>query len=448
MKHERVSTVITKYDKYLTSYKSVKTSLKSIVKDNKTIKIINEIVCRMNKINIHTYHFLKLFCIHYFEKHDSLPVINKQLIVLIMKTIGYSNKSGRKFKEESQKIINTLNEFYNEHYEPQIMDLSKISYIHLTQMIEYESVTVMTCLSNHIQEHFKDLLNRYINILVDFDKLKEDNSNSEINRRLNKVKSDIYFNKSNADPVYDPIKELFNSRIIKSFNVNKSLCYMTQSNTIDLMVLLIRMSIDGEKIMKGRQSKDDENKLFNIINCFPLRKNICPKYIDIDTNIITHNLMIDDNLKLSDEIWNKYFHTNKKVFKKKGYDFNRRIVTDGIGCTILFIRSDLYDPFKKSNVRHLKKPKNYKSDYYINEIPEEQLIKLRGKKLIGIDPGKSDLIFCTDGYTETIKKDNGKIYRKTRTFKYSNGQRKMETKSKIYSNKLENDKKQSYMIGL
>jgi hypothetical protein len=37
-------------------------------------------------------------------------------------------------------------------------------------------------------------------------------------------------------------------------------------------------------------------------------------------------------------------------------NFNRRIITDGIGCTITFVRNNLYDPLKKTKVACLKKP--------------------------------------------------------------------------------------------
>jgi hypothetical protein len=384
-----------------------------------------------------------------------------------MKTVSKPDKD-KPFTGDNLIIKNKLETFYDKYYKSTLMENYKLPGVNLTQVFEYESTSILTGFSNHIQEHFKDMLNRYINILVDFDKLKENNSNTSINRRLNKVKSDIFYNKSNADSVYDPIKELFKTRIVKDFEITNSLCFMAASNkkrkpelqskTLQLLILLIRMSIDGEKIMKSRQDKSKSNDLFNVINCFPSRKNIRPKYIGIDSSIIIHNLMSENKerqlyknngnmLILSDEIWSKFFKTDKKVFKKNGYQFNRRIITDGVGCTITFIRADLYDPLKKTKVICVKKPSNYRSDLYIDELSENQLKKMRSKKLIGIDPGKSDLIFCTDGVIKTIEKDTGKICRKTNTFTYSNGQRKKETKSKIYSDKLENDKKETVIYG-
>ena len=84
---------------------------------------------------------------------------------------------------------------------------------------------------------------------------------------------------------------------------------------------------------------------------------------------------------------------------------------------------------------------------YIDDLPENQLKALRGKKLIGIDPGLSDIIFCTDGHTKLVEKKNGQIHRKTRTFQYSNGQRKTEMKVRTSAKKIDLDKKQIFING-
>ena len=71
--------------KSLTSYSTVKTSLKSIVKHDYIVNIINESVINVNKIIIHTYNFLKLYCLHQYKTTSSFPTINSKLINTIMK---------------------------------------------------------------------------------------------------------------------------------------------------------------------------------------------------------------------------------------------------------------------------------------------------------------------------------------------------------------------------
>jgi hypothetical protein len=56
---------------------------------------------------------------------------------------------------------------------------------------------------------------------------------------------------------------------------------------------------------------------------------------------------------------------------------------------------------------------------------------------VGCDPGKDNLFFATNGKVTSVTKDNGKTYRKTETFRYSNAQRKFEMKCKIYDKRRE-----------
>ncbi len=137
---------IKKYQNYLTSYKCIKTSLKSIVKNRSTLETINKIVCRMNKIVIHTYQFLKLYCIKQFNNNNSIPTIDRQFVVLIMKTICESDGTGRKFSNTSQIILNKLEMFYDDIYEPLMLEKRRLTYTNLGNLLEYEANSIVTCL--------------------------------------------------------------------------------------------------------------------------------------------------------------------------------------------------------------------------------------------------------------------------------------------------------------
>lgn len=187
-----------------------------------------------------------------------------------------------------------------------------------------------------------------------------------------------------------------------------------------------------------------------------------PKYIKIDTTTLVHLLFPDDANKgyyltkgrlklLQKEIWLMFFDTKNKVFRKKGYEFNHQITTDGVGCSILLIREDLYDPTKIAKVRSMTKPYQFREYKYINELSEEDKIKLRKYNHVGCDPGKSDLFYSTNGDTKIIevKNDKNEVIRKkyiTTTFRYSQNQRRYETKSKQYSKKIDQDKKDTKLL--
>ena len=91
------------------------------------------------------------------------------------------------------------------------------------------------------------------------------------------------------------------------------------------------------------------------------------------------------------------------------------ISTDGVGLSILLLRNDLVG--KKLPRMKLKLSK----ELYIDEL--EDYTELQNKKIIGVDAGKCDLIYCVDGSTKDAT-----------IFRYSQDQRRKETKTKKYNN--------------
>ena len=111
-----------------------------------------------------------------------------------------------------------------------------------------------------------------------------------------------------------------------------------------------------------KMSNEIDLKGFKTFSCFPLRNYGRPKYIKLDTTTIVHLLFSDLNLNktyyltegnmkfLQDDIWQLVFNTKHRVFKDKKYTFNHSVLTDGVGCSILFIRNDKYNPLKVVNI--------------------------------------------------------------------------------------------------
>lgn len=154
-----------KYEKYKTSYKTVQTSLKSITKDQETINQIDKNVQIINKIVIHTYSFLKMYCIKQYIETNALPDIDKSFINLIMKTICSKDSRGKKKGDDKQQLMNKLNDFFINTYKP-LMNNEILNYTHLNTVLDYESESIVTCIKNHISERFEAIFNRYVNILV------------------------------------------------------------------------------------------------------------------------------------------------------------------------------------------------------------------------------------------------------------------------------------------
>ncbi len=120
--------------------------------------------------------------------------------------------------------------------------------------------------------------------------------------------------------------------------------------------------------------KELEKREIKMFQFFPLRTNIIPKYIPIDTTSIIElfitehkNDYLTDVENCKDEIWNKYFKLDDKIFKQKNYTFDYKISTDCIGVSIQllhnsFVESEKSKKRNKKNVKiwHRKKKKHIK----------------------------------------------------------------------------------------
>ena len=93
------------------------------------------------------------------------------------------------------------------------------------------------------------------------------------------------------------------------------------------------------------------------------------------------------------------------------------IETDGIGCSILLLRKDLVG----KKIKSLKVSLN--TEKYIDELTENEYDNLKNKNIVAIDPNLSDLIYC--------------INDKGNKFRYTQDQRRKETKAKKYRNILQ-----------
>jgi hypothetical protein len=192
---------------------------------------------------------------------------------------------------------------------------------------------------------------------------------------------------------------------------------------------MFHISNELEKLNQIRiQNEEKQIRLFNVL---PLRTNIVGKNICIDTCALISNFLGDEPTRthLRDykketnqyDLWNRFFKLNKKVFKKgQKYRFSHMIRTDGVSCCVLFVRVDTNGkPLKKT-----RKNKTCSEEENIDYIEKTEITdELRKMKVVCADPGMSDLIYCG------AKDTDGKL----QTFRYTQNQRRLETRLKKYN---------------
>jgi hypothetical protein len=410
--------------------KCVKIPLRHILK-NPDINLpkITDAVIKCNKIIINALMFMKLYLLDYFEKNNKLPEINKVFVNSCMKILCNESGLGQQPKKETKELKDKLTIFYNSDYKPLIKD-TDLDYMHLSTVLEYLTIGIITMYENNIKLHYIEYIERFVNIVwkkkETILKIKEENRTkdkqqaliNEFCRQLIKIKTDILeiSTEYKSDAKYHKwIKE-----IKKTITPNKdkyrkdNLYYDLQCNPQDYLPCMIRMMKEVEK---------DKVMIYNV---FPMRNDIIMKNIKLDTTALVYllftrkqgkktNYLSGGNLKkYENKIWKFFFRTERQCFKKPKYTFHHMIETDGVSCSILMLRNDLIG----KRIPNIKAGSN--EGQYIDELTDYTNIK--NKKLVCIDSGLSDILYCVDG-------DN----KDANEFRYTQDSRKKECKIKKYA---------------
>lgn len=322
-----------------------------------------------------------------------------------------------------------LTAFYNSDYKPLIKD-TDLDYTHLNTVLDYLTIGIITMYENNIKLHYVEYIERFVNIVwkkkETILKTKEENKDevkqkelvNEFYRQLRKIKTDILeiTTEYKSDVKYHNwIKE-----IKKTITPNKnkymkdSLYYDLQCNPQDYLPCMIRMMKEVEK---------DKVMIYNV---FPMRNDIIPHSIKLDTTTLVHLLMtkkqgnktdylLEGNLKKHEnKIWEFFFRTERQCFKKPKYTFHHMIETDGVSCSILMLRNDLIG----KRIPNIKVGSN--AEQYIDELSDYTNIK--NKKIVVYDPNLSDLIYCVDDDSKDANE-----------FRYTQDSRRKECKIKKYA---------------
>ena len=401
------------------AYKTLKIPLKTILLNRDTIQpIINNLVFEMNDLVIHTYQFIRLYILYCFNNNNPLPELNDTFISYCIKTLGTRDNRGKKCKDT--ELLEKLEEFYKTEYQP-LLNHEKTNLKNTTFLLPYLATQIHTSLSNNIQEHFIQHLLRFIN--------KTTNDITEDKQLLFQFKKNI-IELTDINELFNLWKEIHLQNIIPE-NVKKSVYYDVKVRPFEYLKGMLYMNDVLEK---------QESKLFQPL---PLRNNIIPKHIILDTaciinlfcpekdkegNKIKKGELLSNVKDNQNEVWSNLLNLNHRIFKNKYYQFHNQIQTDGISCCLLFIRKDLKD--KKWGA---KVPVLEEQDFYnIEDLSKEQLDTLKDRNIIGCDPGKRSLVYMMDN--------------KGNKLQYTAPQRKRESKSKCNQRILSYERKKNGII--
>ena len=385
------------------AYKTFKIPLKTILLHRDTIQpVINNLVFEMNDLVIHTYQFIRLYILNCYTNNKPLPMIDETFILYCIKSLGSRDNRGKKGKDT--ELLEMLDTFYKTEYQP-LLNHEKTNLKNTTFLLPYLATQIHTSLHNNFQEHFIQHFLRFIN--------KTTNEITEDKATLFQFKKQL-LELNETDEIFSNWKLTHLHNILPT-EIKKSIHYDIKVRPFEYLNGMLYMNSVLEK---------QENKLFQPL---PLRNNIIPKHIIIDTaslinlfcpekdskgNKVKKGELLSNIKDNQNEVWSNFLDLKNKIFKNKHYQFHNQIQTDGISCCLLFIRKDLKDKKWGSRVPVLQE-----QDFYnIEDLSIEQLDSLKGRNIVGCDPGKRSLVYMMD-------KNGNKL-------QYTAPQRKRESKAK------------------
>jgi len=404
------------------SFQTIKTTLKSVLLNRNEIQPeINKLVFAMNDLMIHSYQFIRLYVLHCYTNNQPLPEIDETFILYCIKSLGVRDNRGKKGADT--ELLEKLDKFYQSEYQP-LLNHEKTNLKNTTFMLPYLATQIHTSLSNNAQEHFIQHFLRFIN--------KTTAEITEDKATLFQFKKQVLELDEETNEIFAEWKQQHLPNIFPK-DIKKSIHYDVKVRPFSYLKGMLYMNSVLET---------QESKLFQPL---PLRNNIIPKHIILDTACLvslfspekdkdgnkTKKGELLKNIKDNQhDIWNGFLNLNHKTFKNKHYHFHHQIQTDGISCCLLFIRKDLKDKKWGSKVPTLPE-----QDFYnIEDLSKEQLDELKPRNIVGCDPGKRSLVYMMDGNGNKLQ--------------YTAPQRKMESKAKCNQRILLEEKKKHGVIGL
>ena len=399
------------------SFQTIKTTLKSILLNRNEIQPeINNLVFEMNDLMIHSYQFIRLYVLHCYTKQQPLPLIDETFIIYCIKALGVRDNRGKKGADT--ELLEKLDKFYLAEYQP-LLNHEKTNLKNTTFMLPYLATQIHTSLSNNAQEHFIQHFLRFINKTTT--EITEDKSS------LFQFKKQVLELDEETNEIFSEWKQQHLPNIFPK-DIKKSIHYDVKVRPFSYLKGMLYMN----SLLETQESK--------FFQPLPLRNNIIPKHIILDTACLvslfspekdkdgnkTKKGELLKNIKDNQhDIWNGFLNLNHKTFNNKHYQFHHQIQTDGISCCLLFIRKDLKDKKWGSKVPTLPE-----QDFYnIEDLSKEQLDELKPRNIVGSDPGKRSLVYMMDGNGNKLQ--------------YTAPQRKKESKAKCNQRILIEEKKKN-----
>ena len=427
--------------------------MKSILKEknlDQNLEKINNLVVECNDIVKTTYQFIRLYILDRFEKNLHLPRLNDTEIFNFMKCLSVLSKGSiSKMKEETKKKVAEYDEFYQNTFKL-LINKPKFNLKGKTQILLYLAKKMETCYNNNIAVHFIKRIRKFMYITNPFPVHHKDTKEIKSTKKsvFDKVINSILLDKIQEVPenYKNWALNIKNKYLPGDYSKGKGIAYNLKSETYKYLEYTIKINKaieDINKIVKNDDNLTIEDKrkatkkLFQPVS---LRTSNVPHYITIDAQILLKQFGLKgDSKKLHEKgavkkynnyFWSLVFDIDKQPLKpsksllENGYKVST-IETDGVAVSIIFQKKAI-GCLKVEN-SNLTEPK------YIDDATNEEKEEINKRKIVSVDPGKGNMVYLYDG---------------EKKLRYTNAQRRCETKSIYDSKKILRKRKESNLLDL
>ena len=362
---------------------TIKCNISKIIKNKEYIPLLFDISFRTNKIVIQTYHFLRFWILQHYHNNIEIPIITTDIIKMIFNTLTISSKGGNTPKGNNLKMLNQFQNFYNLYFLDS--NYEKVNSCYLSQILNSISIDILTNIENNIKLHFFKYVKKFVNssfrkihnnILENTQKGKKIETRKLLNKELFQVKEDLLNNTLLSDLKYHEWINQNRNNIFPLDFIN-SYEFDIQNNPQKYIKSMIYMCLEIEKI--GCAS----------YQFFPLRTDIIPKYIPIDTKSLIEIFIRENKNELLNNIednkiniWNTFFNLDNSIFKQSNYIFDYKIYTDCYSVSIQMLHKDKVEceKKKKQNMKNKRKENRENTKNMTQEEKEVYKMKLKEEK--------------------------------------------------------------------
>lgn len=392
--------------------------------------------CQVSKLATRASLLVKLYVLDQHKTTGKVEKIDREFMLNALKVVGLQPTSGRPAKSD---IRGRLKSFYDDRF-ASLRPENDVppSYKHLGGVLDYAAKDLVTALETNIKQHFVEYVESYVDAAYHKDatlaliaklvpKKDRDAEKKALERKLRAITKDLLT--VNGEELVSPRRwheSIREHKLVaqpgKTHYAKNLLAYDLKCHPQDYLVPMLRMT----EFMESR-----EKKLRNVL---PLHTSAIPMHITIDTSTVVKLFYSDEFKKefgrtkgalekmfveYKDDIWALVFRTNKRLFRGTATrTFNHMVRTDGVSCCV---------------VQEWIGPRNPLSagEKYVDELTAQEREYLSGRVAVGVDPGMDNLLYFS---TE----DGNKRLR------YTNRQRRKETKVAKYRKILEREKKLAF----